>query len=45
MDDLLASAEYLFEKAEQLQQKHPELYISLSSIFAQDPAAGITSKE
>lgn len=39
------AAEYFFEKPGQLQEKHPELYASLSSIFAQDPAAGITSKK
>ncbi|WP_426671905.1 zinc-dependent peptidase [Mucilaginibacter sp. McL0603] len=34
------AAEYFFEKPRQLQQKHPELYASLSSIFGQDPADG-----
>jgi Mlc titration factor MtfA (ptsG expression regulator) len=32
------AAEYFFEKPGQLQEKHPELYASLSGIFAQDPA-------
>jgi MtfA peptidase len=32
------AAEYFFEKPEQLQQKHPQLYAGLSSIFGQDPA-------
>jgi Mlc titration factor MtfA (ptsG expression regulator) len=32
------AAEYFFEKPGQLQQKHPELYASLSGIFGQDPA-------
>jgi Mlc titration factor MtfA (ptsG expression regulator) len=34
------AAEYFFEKPGQLQEKHPELYASLSGIFAQDPADG-----
>jgi Mlc titration factor MtfA (ptsG expression regulator) len=32
------AAEYFFEKPGELQHKHPELYASLSQIFAQDPA-------
>lgn len=32
-------AEYFFEKPEQFQTKHPELYDMLSKIFAQHPAA------
>lgn len=36
---LAVVAEYFFEKPEQLQQKHPELYAQLSRLFAQDPAA------
>ncbi|MDB4918662.1 zinc-dependent peptidase [Mucilaginibacter sp.] len=31
-------AEYFFEKPEQLQHKHPELYQQLSQIFGQNPA-------
>lgn len=37
---LAVAAEYFFEKPEQLQNKHPELYTQLSRLFAQDPAAG-----
>jgi hypothetical protein len=36
---LAVAAEYFFEKPEQLQNKHPELYSQLSRLFAQDPAA------
>jgi len=36
---LAVASEYFFEKPEQLQNKHPELYEQLSRIFAQDPAA------
>lgn len=32
------AAEYFFEKPRELHQKHPDLYASLSQIFAQDPA-------
>jgi MtfA peptidase len=32
------AAEYFFEKPEQLEAKHPELYRQLSRIFQQDPA-------
>ena len=35
------AAEYFFEKPAQLKQKHPELYASLQSIFAQDPAENV----
>jgi Mlc titration factor MtfA (ptsG expression regulator) len=35
---LAVASEYFFEKPEQLQNKHPELYAQLSVIFAQDPA-------
>lgn len=35
---LAVASEYFFEKPEQLQSKHPELYEQLSVIFAQDPA-------
>jgi len=35
---LAVAAEYFFEKPEQLQQKHPELYEQLSSIFRQGAA-------
>jgi Mlc titration factor MtfA (ptsG expression regulator) len=35
---LAVASEYFFEKPEQLQSKHPELYEQLSRIFAQDPA-------
>ncbi|MDB5135968.1 MAG: zinc-dependent peptidase [Mucilaginibacter sp.] len=35
---LAVAAEYFFEKPDQLQQKHPELYLQLSQIFGQDPA-------
>lgn len=37
---LAVAAEYFFEKPDQLQNKHPELYSQLSRLFAQDPAAG-----
>ncbi len=37
---LAVASEYFFEKPEQLQNKHPDLYRQLSRIFAQDPAAG-----
>jgi Mlc titration factor MtfA (ptsG expression regulator) len=37
---LAVAAEYFFEKPEQLQAKHPELYQQLTRMFAQDPAAG-----
>ncbi|MDB5145973.1 MAG: hypothetical protein JWQ66_4688 [Mucilaginibacter sp.] len=33
------AAEYFFEKPEQLQLKHPELYAGLQRIFNQEPAA------
>jgi Mlc titration factor MtfA (ptsG expression regulator) len=36
---LAVVSEYFFEKPEQLQQKHPELYEQLSRLFSQDPAA------
>ncbi|MDT3404044.1 M90 family metallopeptidase [Mucilaginibacter terrae] len=36
---LAVVSEYFFEKPDQLQDKHPELYEQLSRIFAQDPAA------
>lgn len=36
---LAVAAEYFFEKPEQLQAKHPELYEQLSRMFAQNPAA------
>lgn len=36
---LAVASEYFFEKPEQLQNKHPELYEQLSRVFAQDPAA------
>jgi Mlc titration factor MtfA (ptsG expression regulator) len=32
------ASEYFFEKPEQLQKKHPQLYKQLSKIFEQDPA-------
>jgi Mlc titration factor MtfA (ptsG expression regulator) len=35
---LAVVSEYFFEKPEQLQHKHPELYEILSLIFTQDPA-------
>jgi Mlc titration factor MtfA (ptsG expression regulator) len=35
---LAVVSEYFFEKPEQLQQKHPELYKQLSQMFMQDPA-------
>jgi hypothetical protein len=35
---LAVVSEYFFEKPEQLQQKHPELYKQLSQIFMQNPA-------
>jgi len=35
---LAVAAEYFFEKPEQLKNKHPELYDTLSSIFQQSPA-------
>ena len=35
---LAVVSEYFFEKPEQLQHKHPELYELLSLIFTQDPA-------
>jgi Mlc titration factor MtfA (ptsG expression regulator) len=34
---LAVAAEYFFEKPAQLQHKHPELYLLLSQIFAQNP--------
>ena len=37
---LAVVSEYFFEKPEQLQQKHPEIYEQLSKIFIQDPAVG-----
>jgi MtfA peptidase len=37
------AAEYFFEKPGQLQQKHPELYASLSRIFGQDLANQVRS--
>jgi Mlc titration factor MtfA (ptsG expression regulator) len=33
------AAEYFFEKPEQLQQKHPDIYTHLSRIFRQNPPA------
>jgi MtfA peptidase len=36
---LAVASEYFFEKPDQFQQKHPELYEQLSKIFAQDPAS------
>jgi Mlc titration factor MtfA (ptsG expression regulator) len=36
---LAVASEYFFEKPDQLQSKHPELYQLLSRVFAQDPAA------
>jgi len=36
---LAVVSEYFFEKPEQLQRKHPELYQQLSQLFIQDPAA------
>lgn len=36
---LAVVSEYFFEKPEQFQQKHPELYQQLSRLFAQDLAA------
>jgi Mlc titration factor MtfA (ptsG expression regulator) len=36
---LAVAAEYFFEKPEQLQDKHPEIYAQLSMIFGQDPAS------
>jgi MtfA peptidase len=36
---LAVVSEYFFEKPDQLQDKHPELYEQLSRMFAQDPAA------
>jgi MtfA peptidase len=38
---LAVVSEYFFEKPEQLQHKHPELYELLSLIFAQDPAKNL----
>jgi len=35
---LAVASEYFFEKPEQLQEKHPQLYQQLSLIFGQDPA-------
>lgn len=35
---LAVTSEYFFEKPEQFQSKHPELYEMLSRIFGQDPA-------
>lgn len=35
---LAVTAEYFFEKPEQFEQKHPEIYEVLSRLFAQDPA-------
>jgi Mlc titration factor MtfA (ptsG expression regulator) len=35
---LAVASEYFFEKPEQLQHKHPEIYQLLSLIFTQDPA-------
>lgn len=37
---LAVASEYFFEKPEQFQQKHPELYEQLSRIYSQYPAAG-----
>jgi Mlc titration factor MtfA (ptsG expression regulator) len=37
---LAVASEYFFEKPEQLQAKHPELYEQLCRMFAQNPAAG-----
>jgi Mlc titration factor MtfA (ptsG expression regulator) len=39
------AAEYFFEKPDQLQAKHPDLYTNLTAIFAQDPAADFTNKK
>lgn len=36
---LAVASEYFFEKPEQFQHKHPELYEQLSRIYSQDPAA------
>lgn len=36
---LAVASEYFFEKPDQLQNKHPELYEQLSMIFSQDPAS------
>jgi Mlc titration factor MtfA (ptsG expression regulator) len=36
---LAVASEYFFEKPEQLQAKHPDLYEQLSRVFAQNPAA------
>ncbi|WP_158827256.1 zinc-dependent peptidase [Mucilaginibacter lacusdianchii] len=38
---LAVAAEYFFEKPEQLQQKHPEMYEQLCRLFAQNPAADL----
>jgi Mlc titration factor MtfA (ptsG expression regulator) len=37
---LAVASEYFFEKPDQFQQKHPELYLQLSQIFRQKPAKG-----
>lgn len=37
---LAVVSEYFFEKPEQFQTRHPELYTILSGMFAQDPAKG-----
>ncbi|GAA4306672.1 hypothetical protein GCM10023149_00010 [Mucilaginibacter gynuensis] len=36
---LAVASEYFFEKPEQLESKHPELYKQLSRMFGQDPAS------
>jgi Mlc titration factor MtfA (ptsG expression regulator) len=37
---LAVASEYFFEKPDQFQHKHPELYQQLSQIFRQEPATG-----
>lgn len=37
---LAVASEYFFEKPDQFQQKHPELYEQLSRIYKQNPVAG-----
>lgn len=38
---LAVAAEYFFEKPEQLQHKHPEIYQQLCQLFGQDPATQV----
>jgi len=38
---LAVTSEYFFEKPDQFQQKHPELYEQLSRIYSQNPASNI----